>query len=121
MDCESRHLPERLKVAPYEVRGRVAKNGRSPEGTAEFSLGSLIGGEIFCLTGDTPSVVPVGTGFLSDQSYPGLTVLGYFHAVPVGTATGRLWGAYPDPPAKHNGRFPAALVNEYRTLTMFCR
>ena len=29
---ESRHLPGRLKVAPYEVRGKVAKNGHSPEG-----------------------------------------------------------------------------------------
>ncbi len=28
---ESRHLPGRLKVAPYEVRGRVAKNRHSPE------------------------------------------------------------------------------------------
>jgi len=28
---ESRHSPGRLKVAPYEVRGRVAQNGHSPE------------------------------------------------------------------------------------------
>ena len=27
-------LPGRLKVAPYEVRGRFAKKGHSPEGTA---------------------------------------------------------------------------------------
>jgi hypothetical protein len=35
---ESRHLPGRLKVAPYEVRGKVAKNGHSPEGTADLAL-----------------------------------------------------------------------------------
>ena len=44
---ESRHLPGRLKVAPYEVRGRVAKNRHSPEGTAEFSLGSHVGKSSF--------------------------------------------------------------------------
>jgi len=39
--------------------------------------------------GDKPSVVPVGTEFLFDQPYPGLTVLGYFHAVPSGRRAGR--------------------------------
>jgi hypothetical protein len=36
------------------------------------------------VTGDKPSVVPVGTEFLFGQSYPGLTVVGYFHAIPSG-------------------------------------
>ena len=33
---------------------------------------------------DKPSVVPSGTRLHSDQPYPGLGVLGYFHAVPSG-------------------------------------
>jgi hypothetical protein len=35
---EPRHLPGRLNVAPYEVRGRYAKSEHSPEGTAESSV-----------------------------------------------------------------------------------
>jgi hypothetical protein len=70
---ESRHLPGRLKVAPYEVRGKVAKNGHSPEGTADLALTLLWGKRFLVVTGDEPSVVPVGTEFLSDQPYPGLT------------------------------------------------
>jgi hypothetical protein len=30
-----------VKVAPYEVRGKIPKNGHSPEGTTEFSLDTL--------------------------------------------------------------------------------
>jgi hypothetical protein len=44
-----------------------------PEGTAEFSLGSLLGRDLLPVAGDKSSVVPAGTEFLSDQSYPGLT------------------------------------------------
>jgi hypothetical protein len=36
------------------------------------------------VTVDKPSVVPAETRLHSDQPYPGLGVLGYFHAVPSG-------------------------------------
>ena len=53
-------LPGRLKVAPYEVRGRVTKMDSVPEGTAEFSLGSLPGRDLLPVAGDKSSVVPAG-------------------------------------------------------------
>ena len=46
---ESRHLPGRLKVAPYEVRGRVAKIETVPKGRLNSALATLVGEEIFCL------------------------------------------------------------------------
>jgi hypothetical protein len=83
---ESRHLPGRLKVAPYEVRGRIAKNQQSRAGTAEFSLGSLVAKRSLPVAGDKPSVVPAGTEFLFDQPYPGLTRPGLLSCRPFGTA-----------------------------------
>jgi hypothetical protein len=76
------------------------------------------------VTGDKPSVVPVGTEFLCDQSYPGLTVLGYFHAVPSGLP--RAQQSFPSPSKTYFGQVclrmgaaTVAAVTRYLLLTTF--
>jgi hypothetical protein len=81
---ESRHLPGWLKVAPYEVRGRVAKNEPSPGGTAESSLGSPVGKRSFTCDRRPALSRPCRDSTPVRPPYPGLGVLGYFHAVPSG-------------------------------------
>ena len=67
--------------------GRFAKNEHSPgKGRLNSAWGALIGKDLSCLTGEKPSVVPVGTEFLSDQCYPGLTRPGLLSCCPFGTA-----------------------------------
>jgi hypothetical protein len=81
---ESRQLPGRLKVAPYEVRGKGCTKDTVPKGRLNPALDLPMGKDLLLVTGDNPSVVPAGTRLLSDRPYPGLDVLGYFHALPSG-------------------------------------